>query len=359
MLPTKSQATQAAALSSLHWISSNSYHKDSARTAQGHVRHWFKYCNEHRVDPYLEPYNQRQRNIHLALYAQYLALGHTIISVLIKASTIDAYTCHIGQFLTQHYQQVTFTDTPILDPRCTPHGLCHELKCILAEVKKWECRPKKANPLTKVMLDHLISTIPNTYLHGCCAVTADWLIVGLYCGLQLSEYCQYSSNAHRGSTLQNLDGKPTAFIARDFRFFISEKHEIPHAHAFQLLPSAISSVNITWRQQKNSQVDQDRTLIRNDNNPQRWPLRAILRILQRAHQLDLPPLHQVSVYLAPNGSNSTNLRLLNDLEIRDILHELAKTVHEVNDPIELSKYTTHSVRVGACVILFLSSPKTS
>jgi hypothetical protein len=282
-------------------------------------------------------------------------LGHTITSVLIKASTIDAYTRHVGQFLTQHYRQVTFTDTPILDPRFTPHGLCHELKCILAEVEKWECRPKKANPLTKAMLDHLISTTQNTYPHGCRAVTADWLIVGLYCGLRLSEYCQYSSNANRGSTLQNLDGEPTAFIARDFRFFIRDKHEIPHAHAFQLPPSAISSVNITWRRQKNSQVDQDRTLIRDDNNPHRCPLRAILRILRRAHQLDLPPLHPVCVYLAPNGSKSTSFRLLNDLEIRDILRELAKTVHEVNDPIELSKYTTHSVRVGACVILFLAN----
>ena len=294
----------------------------------------------------------------MALYAQHLALGNTIHGTLVKRDTIDGYTRHVAQHLINHFRQLIVDDAKILlDPRITSQhtGLCYELQKILEEIARWENRPRKANPFTKEMLNFLCKQAqkesnPNSLT----ASLADWLTLALYTSLRLSEYCQYSTHTNRGTIAYNMDNEPKAFLAQDFRFFVANEHTISATQAIILSPFNISKIEITWRRQKNSEVDQTRNLVRDDNHPERCPIRSILRIFVRAKDHHIPPLHPLCIYTVVDCHLTSTVKLINDLEIREKMKNLASIVHKVNDPLDLAKYSTHSARVGACVLLFLA-----
>ena len=45
---------------------------------------------------------------------------------------------------------------------------------------------------------------------------------------------------------------------------------------------------------------------------------------------------------------------ITDIEINKVLQEAAKAAHGITDPKDLQRYTSHSIRVGACVLLHVS-----
>jgi hypothetical protein len=205
------------------------------------------------------------------------------------------------------------------------------------------------------MLDYLhlhLTRSPPDHLQE---ALADWLTIGLHTGLRSSEYCQTATNARSGRFKLNLDNDPTAFLYRDFRFYCRDREELPFTQLQYTSPTELTSISITWRRQKNAQVDTDRTLVRNDQVPHRCPVRAILRVVQRALRYNIPHHHPLAIYLASTRTAMPVVHYLSDLLIREKLRELAVGVHHVTDPADLKKYTTHSVRVGACVLLFLAN----
>ena len=227
----------------------------------------------------------------------------------------------------------------LLDPRITSQhtGLCYELQKILEKIARWQNRPQKANPFTKEMINFLCKQAqkesnPNSLT----ASLADWLTLALYTGLCLSEYCQYSTHTNRGTIAYNIDNEPKAFLAQDFRFFVADEHTISATQAIILSPFNISKIEITWRRQKNSEVDQTRNLVRDDNHPERCPIRSILRIFVRAKDHHIPPLHPLCIYTVVDCHLTSTVKLINDLEIREKMKNLASLVHKVNDPLDLA-----------------------
>eukprot|EP00957_Ditylum_brightwellii_P183649 13988668-Ditylum_brightwellii.AAC.1 len=56
------------------------------------MRHFCKFCKAHNIsDPCLPDKSQDKRNFFMAMYASYLALGHTLLAKIIKANTMMLY----------------------------------------------------------------------------------------------------------------------------------------------------------------------------------------------------------------------------------------------------------------------------
>jgi hypothetical protein len=78
--------------------------------------------------------------------------------------------------------------------------------------------------------------------------------------------------------------------------------------------------------------------------------RASIRIVERASLLNLPPDHPVCVF-TDNGTLTGRVRFVTESHIANCLKMLARAEYGITKASELALYTSHSVRVGACVAL--------
>jgi len=161
------------------------------------------------------------------------------------------------------------------------------------------------------------------------AALADWFILGLYAGFRLSEWAQ-PSNIRKYATFQRaIDNSSRAVTANDFSFDDDYSH-----------------VTICWRFQKNGQNGEKVTFAAS-KDPSRCPVAAAHRIIERATSLNNPPDHPVALYKDSLGSR----RFITDTDIALALRRAASVVYNITDTTLLDRWTSHSLRVGACVLL--------
>jgi hypothetical protein len=117
-----------------------------------------------------------------------------------------------------------------------------------------------------------------------------------------------------------------------------------------LSPSTVdiaAKVQFTWRIQKNRQNGQALTLSADKKFPHICPVRAALRLILRARrcgQLDTMP---VACYL----SKAKKITYLTGSRIAALYRIAAKKVYPNTSKEQLKRYSAHSLRVWACVLL--------
>ena len=136
-----------------------------------------------------------------------------------------------------------------------------------------------------------------------------------------------------------------AFIGDDFFFYDQAGHRI-----FELLLESMSLVKklqVTWRIQKNRQNGQAITVSADDEHPQICPVRAALRMLLRARRLGQPDNLPVACHTTAKG----NRVYITGARIAFLLRTAAKKVYPTLSKKQLMRYSAHSLRVWACVLL--------
>lgn len=118
------------------------------------------------------------------------------------------------------------------------------------------------------------------------------------------------------------------------------------------MPSQRFPGNCHFQTQKNGEHGETRIFTRNAARPTICPVTAWLQIFQRFHTLrGLSPHIPLCVYLPP-GLGKVQFITARDIEA--VLRSTAAAVYNL-DPVknskDLQKWSSHSVRVGACVIL--------
>ena len=67
------------------------------------------------------------------------------------------------------------------------------------------------------------------------------------------------------------------------------------------------------------------------------------------------PLAVFCTYKNVRGSKVVkDMEYIDDLSITKVLRDSATAVYGITDPVDLKKFTSHSIRVGACVLLHAS-----
>ena len=301
-------------------------------------------------NPAIAGFEQDTRNLVMACYVASLAAGHTLLAISIKVDTIRRYLVAAKSFSFR---------AKLMDPTLTMYGKqARDIKAVLDEATRWEKVPNRAEPVTPEMVDYVIDkaneAIARGEPHHLYVAIADWLIMGLQSGFRKSEWAQDLALLRKTKDVQrNVDGTAKAFIRKDLTFRGPGERRITRLTMTSLATAV--SVGTTWRYQKNGDNGQEMTYVRDTENPRHCYVSAARRIVKRALALQIPedmPMGVFCTYRTQQGSRVIKEVVhFDDSNINKVLREAAGEVYNITDPEELKKFTAHSSRVGACVLL--------
>jgi hypothetical protein len=222
--------------------------------------------------------------------------------------------------------------------------LADPLKKILETRRSWETLPNRREPFTPAMLMHLDCSTRGAHPDSLDRTLCDWYAVGLNTGCRRSEWAQEASKPIKMSP----DGKgPLSFTRNDIWFFDSLLRPIP----IRLVATGHhipSFVKLRWRFQKNGDNGEIKTFGANLGHTS-CMVSAMIRIIQRSFRLRLADNYPLAVFCS-----GPQVSLIDDSHITAHLRQLAVAVYGNMSPEDLQRFSSHSLRVGACVILHAS-----
>jgi hypothetical protein len=136
-----------------------------------------------------------------------------------------------------------------------------------------------------------------------------------------------------------------AFIANDFIFYDEKMRVVKDLNKESLQQAHF--VKITWHIQKNRQNGQLITLAAEIDQPKICPMHSVMQLLLRAKRLNQPDDMPVAVYKTKKGK----VIYLTGNKIAKLLWKAIKEVRSDTTPDKLKRYSAHSLRVWAWVLL--------
>ena len=91
------------------------------------------------------------------------------------------------------------------------------------------------------------------------------------------------------------------------------------------------------------------TYSKNLNKLDQCPVRTILNIAFQALRLKVDTKGPLAVHAA--GAKHNTVKYIMNVNMEKHLREVAVTTYDITDKEDIQRYTCHSLRVGACVLL--------
>jgi hypothetical protein len=296
---------------------------------------------------------RRRLTLQLALYAMHLGNGGTLLCCTIKAGTIAKYLQAVVNFLQRlHPEQIDPRRVHDADKQLAP-----PIKAVLTELECWETVPNRREPYTLQMQATLqtwtVGVDNDSYYSAC----VDWFLLGLYLGLRRSEWAQSRTNYRLGSHQMNRlpTPQPQAFLLGDFEFRDVSGCRVPHSELLTIDPSRLCKLFVTFRTQKNGQNGEQR-LVTAQWDKEQSKLNAVaagLSIVRRHYWLLGNQLNYDTPLAIHRTGGSVPLYITDD-GIEQTMRSLAQHTYQldpVKDAAAIQRWSSHSLRVGGCVIL--------
>ena len=204
----------------------------------------------------------------------------------------------------------------------------------------------RREPVTDEMIEEMWEICKDLDPDSLECALLDWNILGRYLGFRLSEWAQNEENK-RNYPLLAIDGTPLAFTFKDFQFMGKRSRHLRQPFTKLLSNLVIESVKVRWRYQKNMDNGQIITQTRNRTNPKFCGVLVAANIRRRAQRLNSTDKETLAMF---KDSKGTTAYITNNM-IAKHLQLCAKKVYDIKCRKALSKWTAHSIRVGACVSL--------
>jgi hypothetical protein len=293
--------------------------------------------------------------LQLAMYAIHLNTGHSIYCKQIKAATIEQYVYAAATFLS-HFTGIDYRkDSP------ANNHMGHILGPVYKDLRRYESFPNRREPYSIAM-----HTCARTIAAKCPSrvlipALVDLFEQGLCAGYRLSECAQPSGHYSIGSqqTSPLCDGTlvTRAIVPADIRI---QTRGLGRSQGLSIVDHSLDSIThiwVKWRLQKNGSHGEEKMFVPNSTTCGVCMVSSLYRSLTRFRQLqaidgrlreDDTPL---SVYFHPS---TATVRLITSRDMESFMRKLASEVyqlHPVKDATDLQRWGTHSLRVGACVIL--------
>lgn len=298
-----------------------------------------------------------------AMYVVYLGMGHTLLCKTIKSKTIKNYVNDAATAVQQRREAYArahpSTTLPWLSPIRT-HGdnkIATPITKCLKEIARWENMEDRREPLTTEMIEYQKSLCRPSTPHSLEQTLYDWFVCGIYAGFRLSEWAQEDHVKYRHQVKTTIDDNPVAFLINDIEFFGENRRRMPLSDALRR-PYLVQQVDLRWRFQKNGTVNEKKTFVRIgshgpgsvNTNSTLCAVLAWLRIAQRWVDLNLPRDHPLAVF-TDDGTVTGHVDFIRAPHINDALRNAASTVYNITATADLARFSSHSIRVGACVAL--------
>jgi hypothetical protein len=173
----------------------------------------------------------------------------------------------------------------------------------------------------------------------------DTMTLARFIGPRVSEYAQTTQDKVDYHVYPSGTCVIKAFTANDFVIYDKNGHIPKKIDNSSLILAA--SVQITWCIQNNCQNSQKIKLSADTKNPAICLVQGALRMVMRVHCLAQPDNMPVACY----RTKKAPLLFITGSRIATLLREAVKKVQPSTLADDLKKYSTHSFRVWACVLL--------
>jgi hypothetical protein len=280
----------------------------------------------------------------MGLYAVHLATGNNLFCKSIKSTTITSYLRDVAKFLSR------FSPVDARYRSATDRTVVPSIKGVIDEVARWEKIPNRREPFTILMWKHLFSLRKSCPLDSIIDCITDWAGCGLYGGFRKTEWAQDDSHAALDNPQLDIHSDPKAFRLADIIWKTSHSIHLT-LHDALADEDSVCRVMLTFKAQKNGDNGAQRLFTRNYNFPDMCFIRCLLRIVKRFIRLvgadSTKPLCVCQDVLG-------KLRYITSNDINYVFRRAAAAVYKL-DPVadakSLALWSSHSLRVGACVIL--------
>jgi len=293
----------------------------------------------------------REANMIFAMYTIDLAMGHTLLCMSIKSETIKIYikvaADHISESRRRALTGLPNESFQWIDPRLdiTTGKLSKRITSITDEVRRWEKIANRREPVTTRMITY--GALKCDPLKPFCIdnVMYDWTVIGIYTGVRLTEWAQPKSGFVKLKT-----DEPKAFMWQDVEFRGVNNRRMTISEGLEN-PSLVHTVRLTWREQKNGQNGEKKTIVRSPANKTLCAVSAVIRVMERFQALGLDKKEYPLAVFTSNGLVTGKMRFVRAPHIEVYLQRAAKNVYNITNKEELQRFSAHSIRVGACVAL--------
>ena len=190
-----------------------------------------------------------------------------------------------------------------------------------------------------------------------------WCCAGLHGGYRGAEWLQKTGKTKLGThDMTPLDPfkqeqpRPKAFIPDDITFFAKGRQRISHSNAIAN-EGKVLYVQIRHGWQKNGNNGEKKIMKKNFLRPDCCPVNAWLDIVKRhrtnvgKRQLQEP----LAVYF---DKAHREVRYITVDKVEREFRDLARRVYGITKPSELKAFSCHSLRIGACNMLYSAGVKT-
>ncbi len=255
---------------------------------------------------------------------------------VLRSSTLQGYVTAVNTLLQlRGYKQPTELSNPSNMPGIIINNLIKE-----------ETVASQRSPLDTTIFAELQQAASSSHSHDSDQnLLFDMLTLPRFIGPRISEYAQttqekidYHVNLSRTCVIK-------AFTANDFVFNNKNGHILKKINNSIL--NMATSVQITWRIQKNRLNGQKIKLSMDTKNPALCPVRGMIRMVMRATRLGQPDNMPVACYRIKKAP----LLYITGSRIATLVCKAVKKVQPTTLPDDLKKYSAHSLRVWACVLL--------
>jgi len=265
--------------------------------------------------------------------------GNTIRAKAIAPKTLQLYLTAAG--ITPRPDPTTlhkrYTFAPLLSD-------------VLKEYKRWYQMPNRREPITLPMLDYWYNLSQSAHEDSFQAAFFDWMVLGIHAGFRKSEWCQDTYNYKLFNQIAlNPDHTSKAFVSSDFSLH-NGRTSTPSSDS-KSLDETYQYIEIKWRFQKNGDNGQTISFAHDEKNPTFSPVLAAQRILKRAQRLNLPLNMPLAIYKNTSPGGHSPFSFIDHHSVELQLKSCARKVLKLTKIVDIARFTSHSLRVGACVLL--------
>ena len=232
---------------------------------------------------------------------------------------------------------------------------------IIHACEREETIARRRSPITKEMYVVMAKLAKTSLVDSAESVVFEFFNLIRVGGFRVAEYAQTTQT--RVDEFEYASGNKVikAFIPTDWKFY-NGKDRLITTHSLDGLYSSVckwagklqesileqpKKLKITFRIQKNRQNGQSISFVADDKHPAICPVRSAYKILLRAKRLGQSDTQPMGVFVNANGI----VEYLTGNNISEVLQSVAIACHADLTKDEIMRFSSHSGRVWAVVIL--------
>ena len=270
----------------------------------------------------------------VACYAEWIISGNNYYNLELRSGTVREYLEAVNDL---------FERQNFLAP--VNFGSAQNLPALLyRDYKTWEDEPNRRSPFTVDMILEMMSQAKEAGPDSFEASLVDWVLVGRYVGQRCGEFAQTTQLKEDYHVTPRGKKILKAFTRGDIRFFNDQGRLILNPKEGEGKAIAFTT---TWKVQKNRRNGQEAEWAADPQNPTWCPCEAMIRIVNRAKRLKVSTKKPLAVWKDGKG----NVKYITGAKAAIFFKAIAKKLYPYMTEKELSRFTMHSIRVLAAVLL--------